>query len=272
MRSESIRTGRSGVAAIALALVAAVSAASSQLPAPSSGQSPPPPPPPPAADTPEAGPESETERAVAPRQRGRRPDPERRGEFGRRPISPEQIDALIEAASEVVPEWGERLRTLRRENPEGLDRAIAANGRRLVALSMLRQRNPELYRMKVEELRNQMELRRLGGELRAALQENRGEDAEAIRRSVRALAERQVDFGLRIRAEELAAMDAALRKMREELEQEAVRRQQSIAELVAAVEAGEELPEGDEAAGDRMPAGGSGRSPGRGGGPMRPAR
>jgi hypothetical protein len=269
MRSESIRMGRSGVAAIALALVAAVSSASSQLPAPSPGQSPPPPP---AADTPEAGPESETERAVAPRQRGRRPDPERRGEFGRRPISPEQIDALIEAASEVVPEWGERLRTLRRENPEGLDRAIAANGRRLVALSMLRQRNPELYRMKVEELRNQMELRRLGTELRAAVQAGRGEDAEAIRRSVRALAERQVDFGLRIRAEELAAMDAALRKMREELEQEAVRRQQSIAELVAAVEAGEELPEGDEAAVDRMPAGGSGRLPGRGGGPMRPAR
>lgn len=264
--------GVSGSAAVLIAMLAAAPSAPAMPPAAPSGQAAPPSPPPPPPESTDAEAGSEPERTAPPRLRGRRPEGERRGEFGRRPLAPEQIDALIEVASEVVPEWGERLRNLRRENPESLDRAIAANGRRLVALSMLRQRNPELYRMKVEELRNQMELRRLGVSLRDALTEGRAEEAEAIRRSVRALAERQVDFGLRIRAEELAAMDAALRKMREELEQEAVRRQQSIADLVAAVEAGEELPEIDEVAGERPPAGAMGRPPARGGGPPRPSR
>lgn len=207
-----------------------------------------------------------------PRPRLRRPEAERAAEgAARRPLSPERIEEVIAAASEVVPEWGDRLRALRDESPEALDRAIAANGRRLVALSMLRQRSPELYRMKVEELRNHVELRRLGAALRAASAEGRPEVAAELRARVRTLAERQVDFGLRIRAEELAAMDAALRKMRQELEQDAVRREQSISELLEAVEAGEELPEPDEIPAERPPRSGE-RMPPRGAPPPRAPR
>lgn len=207
-----------------------------------------------------------------PRPRLRRGEPDRSAEgAARRPLSPERIEEVIAAASEVVPEWGDRLRALRDESPEALDRAIAANGRRLVALSMLRQRSPELYRMKVEELRNHVELRRLGAALRASSAEGRAEVAAELRARVRSLAERQVDFGLRIRAEELAAMDAALRKMRQDLEQDAVRREQSISELLEAVEAGEELPEPDEIAVERSPRSGE-RAPPRGAPLPRPSR
>jgi hypothetical protein len=173
---------------------------------------------------------------AAPRQRGRRGEP--RGDLWRRPLAPEQIEQVIGVAGEVVPEWGERLRALQNSDPEALDRALASSGRRLMSLAALRQRSPELYALKVAELRNQMELRRLGGVLRQALAEGRSDDAAATRAEIRRLAERQVDFGLRTRAEELAAMDAALLRMRLELAEEAKRRQQSIDDLVEAIESG----------------------------------
>ena len=57
---------------------------------------------------------------------------------------------MLETAREIFPEWAERLESLREQDPEGLYRAIAGNARRLFALAMLRDRNPDLFKMKVE--------------------------------------------------------------------------------------------------------------------------
>jgi hypothetical protein len=123
---------------------------------------------------------------------------------------------------------------------------------------MLRERNPDLYKMKVEELRNQMELRRLSGLMRELAEA--GDDAAiaSTREEIRVLAAKHVDLGLRTRAMELAAMDEAIRRMRTELEAESLARDSAIDELVAAVEAGR--PPSDEVReprrdgeGDRLP-------------------
>lgn len=190
-----------------------------------------------------------------PRGDGDGPD---RGEDRPRRLSPEQIELVMETAREVFPEWASQIEELREQDPEGLDRAIAGNARRLFALAMLRERNPDLYKMKVEELRNQMELRRLSGLMRELAEAGDEAAIASSREEIRALAAKHVDLGLRTRATELAAMDQAIRRMRTELEADSLARDAAIDELVAAVEAGrppsDELREPlREAAGDPLP-------------------
>jgi hypothetical protein len=189
--------------------------------------------------------------------RGEGDGPEQGEERGRR-LSPEQIELVVETAREVFPEWASRIEALREQDPEGLDRAIAGNARRLFALAMLRERNPDLYKMKVEELRNQMELRRLSGLMRELAESGDQAALASTREEIRVLAAKHVDLGLRTRAMELAAMDEAIRRMRTELEAESLARDAAIDELVAAVEAGR--PPSDEVRdprrdgeGDRLP-------------------
>ncbi|MFM1889838.1 MAG: hypothetical protein RLZZ565_595 [Planctomycetota bacterium] len=176
-----------------------------------------------------------------PRGDGDGPD---RGPDGPRRLSPEQVERVIETAREVFPEWASRIEELREQDPEGLDRAIAGNARRLFALAMLRDRNPDLYKMKVEELRNQMELRRLSGLMRELAESGDQVALASTREEIRVLAAKHVDLGLRTRATELAAMDEAIRRMRAELEADSLARDAAIDELVAAVEAGR--PPSDE--------------------------
>jgi len=182
----------------------------------------------------------------------------------RRRLSPEQIDAIVEVASEVFPDGGNRLRELRERDPATLERVLGRQARRFFGLAMLRQRNPELYALKLAELRNQMELRTLAAQHdELAEGDASSESARAeIETRIRAIAERQVDLGLRVRGLELAAMDEAIRRMRTELAEDAEHRDAAISEMVERVLAGDDptLPE------FRPDPGSRGRWGGRGGG------
>ncbi|MBM4104974.1 MAG: hypothetical protein FJ257_01495 [Phycisphaerae bacterium] len=259
-------------------LLAGVSTAKAQEPSP--------PPPRPQdrqadhAESPPAAPPSEAESGERRRgDRGARPGAppwprggrgEREGDGSPRRLTPEQVEMVIEVAREVFPEWGERLEQMRASDPEALERAVASNARRLFSLAMLRRRNPELYELKVTELRNQMELRRLS-EAMAAL---RGAGAEeeaigALRAQIRVLATEQVDLELRTRALELAAMDDALRRMKDELATDTNARAASIDAMVEAIESGRP-PADDPASGERVPGERRDRSAPRDRGPMPP--
>ena len=178
-------------------------------------------------------------------------DPPNRGDGRpggqRRPLSPDQIDAIVEVATEVFPDGAARLRELRKQDPEALERVLGRQARRLFALAMLRDRNPELYALKLEELRNQMELRTLAAR-HAALGTEQVEDTEAasererIEARIREIAEQQVDLGLRVRGLELAAMDEAIRRMRTELAEDAGNRDVAIDQMVEVVLSGREPP------------------------------
>lgn len=188
--------------------------------------------------------------------------PDREGDRPRR-MSPEQIERVLATAREIFPEWADRLEQLREQDPEALERAVAGNARRLFALATLRERSPDLYKMKVEELRSQMELRRLADHMQELADAGDAAALESTREEIRVLATKHVDLGLRTRAMELAAMDEAIRRMRTELEADSLARDAAIDELVAAVEAGrppaERGPDLDRGPmGESLPAPGSG--------------
>lgn len=131
--------------------------------------------------------------------------------------SPEDIALFIKVAGDLNPEWRDSLLKLQAEDAEGLKVAMYTNGRRLWQLVELRDRNPKLYRLRLEEIRTQDTLRALGREYRASVEAGPSAESERLLVELEKLALIQVDLQLRVRGEELAAMDEALKRIRVEL-------------------------------------------------------
>lgn len=164
------------------------------------------------------------------------PVPRRRGAP---PLSEEDLDELIEIAGRITPEWGEALRAKRDADRDGLRESIASAGPRLMGLLVLKRNHPELFELRIEDLRIQNELRSIARayrELAAAEATRRAELEEQLRQKV----QRQVDLELRARALELAALDAQLRRMVEELSNESRDRAVKVERLIKEIKAGED--------------------------------
>lgn len=160
------------------------------------------------------------------------------------------ITLFIEVAGELNPSWRDSLVKLRSDDLEAFRRTIANNGRRLWQLVELRESNHDLYQLRIKEIQMQGQLRELGKEYRAAVEEGRADDADKLRAQIVEMAANQVDIQMRVRGEELAAMADALERLRRDLLEQAtdrVERARLIVERVIAPR-----PDG-ESAGDRPP-------------------
>jgi hypothetical protein len=168
---------------------------------------------------------------VAPADRSRPAERERarRGD-GRRRTAPstgmtaEQIVDVIKTATDVNPQWGEWLSTLRRTDPDGLRRVLATSGRRLLALSVLRESKPELYQLNVERLRLESEARELADALRDANARNLTAEADTISAQLRRKVTELIDLDLKARAQELASLDARMKALKAELDEDIANR------------------------------------------------
>ncbi|MBM4112562.1 MAG: hypothetical protein FJ253_04180, partial [Phycisphaerae bacterium] len=146
---------------------------------------------------------------------------------------------MIDVAADISPEWGTALRAKREQDPQGLREAIASGGPRLLGLLVLKRNHPELYAIRVEDLRLQSELKALANEYRAAIEAGSAKAAE-LEAQLRQKVNRQVDLDLRARAIELKALDAQVRRMVDELTQEARDRTGRVDKVLEAIKAGEE--------------------------------
>ncbi|MFO0872762.1 MAG: hypothetical protein U0575_02155 [Phycisphaerales bacterium] len=160
-------------------------------------------------------------------------------------MSAEQVAALVAVAKDISPEWAEWLRTRGESDPEGLRAAIQNHGRRLVALAVLREQSPDLYELKVSELKLQAEVGDAAKRYREAVAAGRTEEAETLFKELRAKASQQVDKSLKTRAAELKALDEQMKALdqkvksfRDELTEDTKSRDARIAELLKAVTTG----------------------------------
>lgn len=204
------------------------------------------------APVPAAGVAGAVEPADGPAIRGaddgaRRADGQRRGEGtrmrGEGPMSPEMVERVMAVARDVSPELAERLENARQASPEDMGRAMRQGARRLVALAIVKERNPGLYAIRVEELRLQLELQRLGEEFRAATEAGDAARASALEAQIAGKARAQVDLDLKARAQELVALDEQVRVLRDELADEQRRTEERVAERIDAAKAGKPLQE-----------------------------
>ena len=70
-------------------------------------------------------------------------------------------------------------------SPDRMSQSMRINARRLMALSVVKERNPELYAIRVEELRLQLELRALGEQWRAATEAKDEPKAAALAATIK---------------------------------------------------------------------------------------
>lgn len=234
-----------------LAPLAAAVAAALLLPAPArADDAPAPQPPKQPAPAPEVA--GAVEPAEGPATRGAedgspRPGGQRRGEGPRMrgdgPMSPEMVERVMAVARDVSPELAERLENARQASPEDMGRAMRQGARRLVALAIVKERNPGLYAIRVEELRLQLELQRLGEEFRAATEAGDAARASALEAQIAGKARAQVDLDLKARAQELVALDEQVRVLRDELADEQRRTEERVAERIDAAKTGKPLQE-----------------------------
>lgn len=180
----------------------------------------------------------------------RRPDPGRPRPDG--PMSPEMAERIIAVARDVSPDLAKELAARQQSAPDEMSQSMRQNARRLMAMAVLKERNPDLYAIRVEDLRLQLELRSLGDRWRAARDAKDDASAAAVLAQIEAKCRAQADLDLKARAQELVALDAQLKSMREELVREQARSAERVAERVEATKSGQPFP-GRERDRDRDP-------------------
>ena len=172
-----------------------------------------------------------------------------RGGGGRRPITEADIETMFEIAESISPEWASELRTMMADDSETGRQAIMKSGRRLFGLVMLKEKKPELFETRVEELRVQFDIRKTYERYQAALKTGDAAVIVGYKASLTDLAAKIVDLELKARAMELAALDQAVQEMRmkltKEIEESAERITGMIEGLLKPALEGSESPEPD---------------------------
>jgi len=159
------------------------------------------------------------------------------------PMPQEMIDRVIAVARDVSPDLAKQLEEKRNVAPDDMSQAMRQSARRLVALAVLKERNPGLYAIRVEDVRLQLELRTLGEAYRAAQAAGDAAKTQALEAQIAGKVKAQVDVDLRARAQELVALDEQMQAMRDDLVQEQKRTAERVAERTEAVKKGEPIQE-----------------------------
>ena len=152
----------------------------------------------------------------------------------------DSTERIIAVARDVSPAWASSLERVRARDPQGFERATGVLAKRLKALAVLKDRKPQLYALRVEELRIQGEVTALADQWRSAVSTGRTEEASGIEAQLRAKVGTMVDLNLRSRAMELAELDEVMRSMRADLERDARARDATVADALEAYRRGEE--------------------------------
>ena len=157
-----------------------------------------------------------------------------------RVLSTEQMDRIIAVARDLSPELAARLDEARSRDADSFRSALGAQAKRLGSLAVLRERRPELYAIRIQELRLEAQVLALGEQLHSAIDAGRTDDAARLEATLRPLVLSFVDSNLRSRAVELASLDAMMRELRVDLERDARQRTDTVEQWVKALRDGKE--------------------------------
>lgn len=154
-------------------------------------------------------------------------DPDRRRRRPGRPLTPKLVELCLEVARDVEPELANRLEAIRQERPgPAFDRAIG-NARHLVGLARLKERDPQLYELKVRELRLDAQIDSILKQLARARQTS-SEAAETIEAHVRGLVRQQVAASIASRGMYLLRLKENLTSLQEELAYDAANFEEAV--------------------------------------------
>ena len=143
-----------------------------------------------------------------------------------RKLSPQLIKRCLEVACDLDPDLAPRFEAIFEKDPETFERIVSRGGRRLVGLAQLKASNPELYDLKVQELKAEREVTRLARELRELRRHPSPSPGHAaltrdLEEQLRKQVQLQVALTIKARGEYLIRMREHVKALKAELEQQA---------------------------------------------------
>ena len=152
----------------------------------------------------------------SPWDRGPRPD-------GAHALPVELVARSVEVASDIDTDLGARLARLREKNAAGFERQLRRSqaGRRLLAMAQLKERDPDLYRSKLSELTQAVEINKLAGDLREAMQANTDPGRiESLKSQLRTKLQLQFVMSIKSRGEYLCRIEEQITRVRDDIDRE----------------------------------------------------
>lgn len=150
---------------------------------------------------------------------------EDRGRGGMPRITEEIAARCLEVAAEVDAELAQRLLDARKQNPEEFEQQMRAGGfgRRLLALAQLKTHDPLLYRQKISELSQAVQIERIVKQLRAsrANPDASQGDIESLEAQLRTLLQIQLAMSIKARGDLLCKFNDRVAELQKELERDA---------------------------------------------------
>jgi hypothetical protein len=149
---------------------------------------------------------------------------------GPRPMSAELIERCLDVADEVDATLGRQLREARQKDPAEFDRQMKQGGfgRRLASLVELQQREPDLYRIKLGELAQAVQIDRVAKQLRDARETGSEGEVEMYEVQLRRLLQVQFAMAIKARGELLCRLEERIAELRAEMERDALNFQNII--------------------------------------------
>ncbi len=132
-------------------------------------------------------------------------------------LSPDMIERCMDVAREVDPDLAGRLQRIRSERTDQDFRRAMANARYLVGLASLKQQNPQLYDVKIKDLKLQAQVDHLLEQLIAARRGD-GVSPAVIQEQLEQLVTHQVGYSLIARGFYLIRLEDHVKSLRDELE------------------------------------------------------
>ncbi len=139
-----------------------------------------------------------------------------------RHLSAKMIANCLEVARDVDADLATRLEVLRdNSSSEQFEQALRRNARHLISLSLLRDRNPDLYDLKLRVMRVDEQINDVVAQLREARATGSIGDAEALEGVLYGLVETQMSHSIEANGRYLRRMNEQMDELRREIDDEA---------------------------------------------------
>jgi len=135
-----------------------------------------------------------------------------------RELTPELLDECLEIAAEIFPSMAKSLQAQREKDSSGLERQIRRRAAWLLPLVELKHRDPDLYELKLFELKADAQINAIAQHLRQALADGNTVEAEQLEEQLRALLRFQGVLLLRSRDDYICRLQEHIEQLQEQLQ------------------------------------------------------
>lgn len=129
----------------------------------------------------------------------------------------EQVDLAIEVLDQVRPETAKWARDMAKEHPDEIGRELARRFPRIAMFLEMRERHPEMFELRLEDMRLNRESAELAETFKRARNQNDTENARQIKADLVVVVTEHFEIRQHIRELELAALERRIERLRDEL-------------------------------------------------------